>query len=155
MLKKVTNPVYNRVSIIHTLYFVICTSYFKKTMPTYTFFCQDCQKSVQLFLSYAEYDTAEPTCTHCGSQRLRRRINRVRIAKSEDARLDSLMDESALAGLDEDDPKAMGRFMRKMSHEMGEDLGDEFGEVVDRLESGESPESIEQSMPELADGGGL
>ena len=36
-----------------------------------------------------------------------------------------------------------------MSNEMGEDLGDEFKEVVDRLESGEDPEAIEQSMPEL------
>ena len=42
-----------------------------------------------------------------------------------------------------------------MSQEMGEDLGDEFKEVVDRLEAGEDPESIEQSMPELGgDGGG-
>ncbi|MFW6068892.1 MAG: hypothetical protein ACOC9E_04855 [Chloroflexota bacterium] len=76
------------------------------------------------------------------------------MAKSEDARMDSLMDESALAGLDEEDPKALGRFMRKMSQEMGEDLGDEFGEVVDRLEKGESPEEIEESMPELADDAG-
>jgi hypothetical protein len=63
--------------------------------------------------------------------------------------MDSLMDDSALAGLDEEDPKSIGRFMRKMSREMGEDLGEEFGEVVDRLESGESPESIEESMPDL------
>jgi putative FmdB family regulatory protein len=122
-------------------------------MPRYTFICQDCQKAVQLFISYEEYDTAEPRCPLCDSSQLRRRIDRVRITKSEDARMDSLMDETALAGLDEEDPKAIGRFMRKMSREMGEDLGDEFGEVVDRLESGESPESIEQSMPELADSG--
>jgi hypothetical protein len=41
-----------------------------------------------------------------------------------------------------------------MSQEMGEDMGDEFNEVVGRLESGESPETIEESMPELAAGGG-
>ena len=39
--------------------------------------------------------------------------------------------------------------MRKMSSELGEDMGDEFNEVVGRLESGESPDAIEQSMPEL------
>jgi putative FmdB family regulatory protein len=122
-------------------------------MPRYTFICHNCQKAVQLFISYDDYDTAVPQCPLCGSQELQRRIDRVRIAKSEDTRMDSLMDETALAGLDEEDPKAIGRFMRKMSREMGEDLGDEFGEVVDRLESGESPESIEQSMPELADSG--
>jgi hypothetical protein len=33
-------------------------------------------------------------------------------------------------------------------------LGDEFREVVDRLEAGEDPESIEQSMPELGAAGG-
>jgi hypothetical protein len=37
---------------------------------------------------------------------------------------------------------------------MGEDLGEEFGEVVDRLEKGQSPEEIEEAMPELADEGG-
>ncbi|MCA9966205.1 MAG: hypothetical protein KC423_18270, partial [Anaerolineales bacterium] len=69
----------------------------------------------------------------------------------EDARLDSFSDDAMLAGFDEDDPQAMGRFMRKMSQEMGEDLGDEFNEVVDRLEKGESPETIEKAMPDLAD----
>ncbi|MFO7540403.1 MAG: FmdB family zinc ribbon protein [Chloroflexota bacterium] len=122
-------------------------------MPRYTFICQDCQKPVQLFISYAEYDTADPDCPLCGSHHMRRRIGRIGLAKSEEARMDSLMDDTALAGLDEEDPKALGHFMRKMSREMGEDLGEEFGEVVDRLESGESPDSIEQSMPELADSG--
>ena len=56
--------------------------------------------------------------------------------------------------MDEDDPKSLGRFMRKMSQEMGEDLGDEFGEVVDRLEKGQSPEDIEKAMPDLADDAG-
>jgi hypothetical protein len=43
----------------------------------------------------------------------------------------------------------MARFMRKMGREMGEELPAEFDEVVDRLESGETPEEIEKSMPEL------
>ena len=41
--------------------------------------------------------------------------------------------------------------MRKMSNEMGEDLGPEFEEVVDRLEAGQSPEEIEKSLPELGE----
>ncbi|SRR5690554_2990782 len=125
-------------------------------MPVYVFRCLDCKRTVQLTYSFSEYESASPVCPHCGSEKLRRRIGRVAVAKSEDARMDSLMDESALAGLDEEDPRALGRFMRKMSQEMGEDLGDEFGEVVDRLEKGQSPEEIEESMPELADdlGGG-
>ena len=121
-------------------------------MPIYEFRCQDCRRPVRLFISFAEYDTAVPTCPHCHSQNLKRRIGRIAVAKSEDTRMDAMMDDSALAGLDEDDPKSIGRFMRKMSNEMGEDMGDEFDEVVDRLESGESPDSIESSMPDLGSG---
>jgi len=126
-------------------------------MPVYVFRCLDCRRTVEHQYSFSEYESATPTCTHCGSANVRRRIGRVAVAKSEDARMDSMMDESALAGLDEEDPKALGRFMRQMSQEMGEDLGEEFGEVVDRLEKGQSPEEIEESMPELADeaGGGM
>jgi len=57
-------------------------------------------------------------------------------------------DPAALAGLEED-PQALGRMMRKMSREMGEDLGPEFDEVVDRLEKGQSPDEIEAALPDL------
>lgn len=124
-------------------------------MPVYEYICQECGRRVRLAYSYAEYDSAVPTCTHCKSTHLRRRIGRIATAKSEDARMDSLADDSALAGLDEEDPRSLGRFMRKMSHETGEDLGEEFGEVVDRLEKGQSPEEIEQAMPDLASGEGM
>jgi hypothetical protein len=43
----------------------------------------------------------------------------------------------------------MGRMMRKMGREMGEELPPEFDEVVDRLESGQSPEEIESALPDL------
>ena len=123
-------------------------------MPIYEFRCQECNRLVRLSYSFSEYEEATPTCPRCGSEELKRRIGRVALAKSEDARLDSMLDDSALAGLDEEDPQALGRFMRKMSSEMGEDMGDEFEEVVDRLEKGQSPEDIEQAMPELADDSG-
>jgi hypothetical protein len=102
-------------------------------------------------MTYAEYDKARPTCAHCGSTELKRRVGRVAVARSEESRLDNIMTDDSLAGL-EDDPRAMGRFMREMSREMGEDLGDEFEEVAGRLEKGESPESIEASMPDLGAG---
>ncbi len=122
-------------------------------MPYYEYRCQDCRQNIRYFFTYEEYDTAEPTCTNCGSERVQRLISRVALAKSEESRMDAMDPEKMMAGLDEDDPKSMGRFMRQMSQEMGEDMGDEFNEVVGRLESGESPEAIEESMPELAAGG--
>jgi len=111
-------------------------------------------------MSYADYGEKEVSCTRCGSTNIRRRIGRIRIAKSDDSRMESLAndfdDPAALAGLEED-PQALGRMMRKMSHEMGEDLGPEFDEVVDRLEKGQSPDEIEAALPDLGDdvpGGG-
>ena len=120
-------------------------------MPIYEYICLDCRRRVSLFFrSFSEAETASPTCPHCGSTRLVRRISRVAVVRSEESRLESMMDSDFLSGLDENDPRSLARFMRRMSNELGEDLGDEFEEVVDRLEAGESPEEIEKSMPELA-----
>jgi hypothetical protein len=83
-----------------------------------------------------------------------RLISRVAVMRGEDAILDSMADPGQFGDLDENDPQSIGRWMRKMSRETGEDLGPEFDEVVDRLEAGEDPESIESSMPDLAGGGG-
>jgi len=96
-------------------------------------------------------DQLDPVCNTCGSRNLSRLVSRVAVVRSEESRLESLADPSSFAGLDEDDPRSLGQFMRKMSREMGEDLGPEFDEVVDRLESGQSPEDIEESMPELGE----
>lgn len=49
----------------------------------------------------------------------------------------------------QDDPKALGQMMRKMGREMGDDLPEEFNEVVDRLEAGQSPDEIESALPDL------
>ena len=124
-------------------------------MPTYDFICNKCNQRFDVFLSYSEYGKVTVTCTNCGSRNVRRRLTKVRIAKSEDSRLDSMADDfSGFEGL-EDDPKAMGRMMRKMGKKMGEELPPEFDEVVDRLESGQSPEEIESALPDLGgDAGG-
>jgi putative FmdB family regulatory protein len=125
-------------------------------MPIYQYRCLNCHKRFEIFMSYAEYGTRPVLCTHCGSENVLRRIGRIRIAKSEESRLDDLADPSALAGL-EDDPRELGRMMRKMSREMGEDMGPEFDEVIGRLEAGQSPEDIESELPDLGgpDSGGL
>jgi putative FmdB family regulatory protein len=120
-------------------------------MPAYDYRCPDCQNRFSLLMSYADYGKKKVTCPACGQARVQRIIGRVRIAKSEDRRLEDMSDPSFLGDVDEQDPKSMARAMKKMGQAMGEDLPPEFNEVTDRLESGESPESIEQSMPELGD----
>jgi len=126
-------------------------------MPIYEYRCSDCKKKVSVFfrtLSAVDHNAAR--CPICGGKNLTRLVSRVRALRSEESRLGNLAEESALAGLDENDPKSMGRWMRKMATEAGEEMPPEFDEVAGRLESGENPESIEKSMPELAEtaGGG-
>ena len=117
-------------------------------MPTYDFRCLDCHRKFEIFLTYAEYGQIKVTCLHCHSSNVTRKIGRIRMAHSEENRLESMADPANLEGL-EDNPRALGRMMKQMSSELGEDMGPEFKEVVGRLESGESPDQIEKSMPDL------
>jgi len=132
-------------------------------MPFYEFRCLNCKKKFEITMSYDEYGSREVHCIHCESSNVQRKIGRIRIAKSEDSRIENLAsdfsDPAALDGLEED-PKALGRMMRKMSNELGEEMGPEFDEVIDRLEKGQSPDEIEEAMPDLGEdagpmGGGL
>jgi putative FmdB family regulatory protein len=125
-------------------------------MPIYEYRCHDCRRRVSIFFrSFSDIED-EPACPRCGGSNLTRMISRVAVVRSEDSHLDDLADPSMLDGLDEDDPKSIARWMRKMSAETGEEMPPEFGEVIDRLESGQTPEQIEEAMPDLGgdlDGG--
>lgn len=124
-------------------------------MPIYEYYCRHCRRRVSLFYRTMSAATATtPACPHCQGQDLRRLISRVAVVRSEDSRLDEMADPARFAGLDEDDPRALGRMMREMGNELGEDMDPEFNEVIDRLESGQSPDEIEKSMPDLAGGEG-
>ncbi|HEY4667085.1 MAG TPA: zinc ribbon domain-containing protein [Anaerolineales bacterium] len=118
-------------------------------MPRYDYRCRSCKKRSVIFQTYAEYGRKEVKCPHCGSVELQRIIGRVRFARSEESRLDELSDPSDWGDVDENDPRSMARMMRKMGSELGEDMPGEFDELVDRLEAGEDPEDIEESMPDL------
>ena len=118
-------------------------------MPRYDYRCRSCKKRSVIFQTYAEYGRKKVKCPHCGSTELQRLIGRVRFARSEESRLDELSDPSDWGDVDENDPRSMARMMRKMGSELGEDMPGEFDEVVDRLEAGEDPEDIEESMPDL------
>jgi hypothetical protein len=99
---------------------------------------------------YADYDTATHTCLHCG-HRFDPPISRVAVTVLT-SRLFSGgyddNDDAALSDLDHADPRTLGRVLREMNAEVGEDMGGEFDEIVGRLESGENPEEIEASLPD-------
>lgn len=117
-------------------------------MPAYEYRCLDCGKRFEVFLKFSEYGVKKVACPHCLRENVQRRIGKVRVARSDESRLSNLADPSNLAGLDED-PRSLGRMMREMSREVGEDMGGEFDEVVSRLESGQNPDDIERELPDL------
>ena len=118
-------------------------------MPLYEYRCQSCQRRVSIRMSYSEYDRGRPKCSHCQSDRLQRLISRVRVSRSEDSRMEALADPANFGNVDENNPRSVGKFMRRMGSEMGEDMGPEFNEMVGRLEAGESPDSIEADIPDI------
>jgi hypothetical protein len=72
----------------------------------------------------------------------------------EDARMEAAMGamEKEFSNVDENDPRAMGRMMRRMAEMTGEKIDGEMEEVVRKLEEGADPESLEEQMGGGADG---
>lgn len=120
-------------------------------MPTYDFICNSCEQRFDVFMTFNEYGTKTVHCTHCNSEDVRRRMTKVRIAKTEDSRMETMAENFSGFESMEEDPKALGEMMRKMGNTMGEDLPPEFDEVVERLESGQSAEEIESALPDLGE----
>lgn len=122
-------------------------------MPIYEYGCYDCKKRVNVFWrSFSEAEHGTPKCPRCGGTNIKRLVSKVAMLRSEQSRLDALSDPATLAGLGTDDPKSLAKLMKKMGNESGEDLGPEFGEVIDRLEAGQDPDDIEKEMPDLMNG---
>ncbi len=125
-------------------------------MPIYEYRCADCRKKVSVFFrSFSAVDQEQAHCPICQGTHLTKMVSKVRVMRGTSSASggEDGVDDSMLDDLNENDPRSLGRMMRRMADETGEDLGPEFGEVVGRLEKGEDPEAIEKSMPELADMG--
>jgi putative FmdB family regulatory protein len=101
-------------------------------MPIYEYICPHCngqfQKLVQGFS-----DPAGLACPRCGNGEVRRAVSRVSVVKSEDSRFESLADPSRLAGLDENDPRSIARWAKKLGKELGEEAGDDWDSMVEEM----------------------
>lgn len=117
-------------------------------MPIYEYGCEDCQERVSIFFrSFAEAETRQVVCPYCHSTHLKRLISKVRVMHSAEKYSQKLSNPTHRDDQEDTSPKALASKMRKMSKDIGEDLGDDFNQVVHRLEAGESPESIDKDYP--------
>ncbi|RPJ66873.1 MAG: zinc ribbon domain-containing protein [Acidobacteria bacterium] len=104
-------------------------------MPIYEFECLDChRKTTALVMVRARVH--EVRCKKCGSANLEKLFSRFAMPKSEESRLESLADPSAMGGIDENDPASVARFMKKMGREMGEDLGEDIDQAIEEEMAG-------------------
>jgi len=103
-------------------------------MPIYEYQCANCCSRVSVWVRRMAEDAE--SCPQCGGTKLTRLVSRFALARSDEARLDRLADDASLAGVDENDPKSVARFMRRMGQELGEDAGPELEQVMEEIERG-------------------
>jgi len=109
-------------------------------MPIYEFRCNRCRGRSSVFTRSISASVS-PICPHCGSTDLSRLISRVAVLHSEEEVMAGL-DDSSLADVDEDDPRSVARWVRRMSRQMGEPLDTEMEADLERMEAGEMLEDL-------------
>lgn len=128
-------------------------------MPVYEFYCAQCH-TIFNFLSRRVNTERRPACPLCGMPDLERQVSKFAVSKGrtedtatgmpdiDESKLEqAIMSMSGdLEGMDENDPRQMARFMRRLTEAAGMPMGDGIEEAVSRLERGEDPDKIEEDM---------
>ena len=112
--------------------------YTAHAMPIYEYRCRACRKRSSVFVRSMS-TAVKARCEHCDSTKLNRLVSRVVAPRSAGDSLDSF-DESMLADVDENDPRSVARFARRMRDEMGDELGPDFDQAIEQMEAGEMPD---------------
>lgn len=135
-------------------------------MPIYEYYCEQNHTIYQFYAKTIAQGQTTPRCPDNPRFRLRKLVSAFAITSkggkdesaepkpadtgdaAEDARMEAAMSsmESEFAGVDENDPKAMARMMRRMSEVTGEKLEEQAEEVVRKLEEGADPDSLEEQL---------
>jgi len=150
-------------------------------VPIYEYYCPDNNRIYQFFAKTVAQGQQTPKCPDNPKFRMKRIMSAFAITcggkakdekpaaageggaggeggdEADDPKMEAAMDqlEREMESIDENDPKAMGRMMRRMSELTGEKLDGEMEEVVRKLEEGEDPESLEEQFGDAFPDDGL
>jgi hypothetical protein len=135
-------------------------------MPIYEYFCPEHNKIYQFYAKTLAQGQAVPKCPDDSKHRMVKMLSAFSVPSSsrqsrdatgsppaapgglssEDAQMEKAMSamESEFSNVDENDPRAMGRMMRRMAELTGEKIDGEAEEMVRKLEEGADPESLEE-----------
>jgi hypothetical protein len=138
-------------------------------MPIYEYYCPDNHTIYQFYAKTLAQGRTVPRCPDNPKFRMKKMLSAFAISSGdraeppaagpeatpdgEDARMEAAMGEmeKEFSSVDENDPKAMARMMRRMSELTGEKIDGEMEEVVRKLEEGADPESLEEQFGGDAD----
>ncbi len=149
-------------------------------MPIYEYYCPDNNTIYQFFAKTLAQGQLIPQCPDNPAFRMQKAISAFAVKTggkksaeagagesvadpggdpAEEARMEAAMNamESEFANVDENDPRAMGRMMRRMAELTGEKIDGEMEEVVRKLEEGADPDALEEQLGDAFpdEGGGM
>jgi len=148
-------------------------------MPIYEYYCPDNNKIYQFYAKTLSQGRMLPKCPDNAAFRMEKLLSPFAVkAKGrekdsgegeasppgagpaggdggDDPQMEAAMSamESEFSNVDENDPRAMGRMMRRMAEITGEKIDGEMEEVVRKLEEGADPDSLEDQMGGGGDAG--
>ena len=114
-------------------------------MPVYEYRCQSCRRKVSVLVRGFS-GAGEVTCNFCGSKDLARLFSTFATVRTDQDVYGDILDDPVLVNrMMHNDPTALVEWSRRMGGTEGEKQP-EYQEMVERLERGESYESV---VPEV------
>ena len=131
-------------------------------MPIYEFYCKQCNTIFNFFSRRINTETT-PDCPTCGRELKKLLSSFATVGRAKEPGDEDLppgFDESKMEralgelaseaeNMNEEDPKAMARLMRRFSEKTGLALNENMEQALSRLEAGENPDQIEKEMGDV------
>ncbi len=134
-------------------------------MPIYEYYSPDTNRIYSFFAKTLAQGKLTPRCPYNPKARMVKLVSSFAVGgtrkeepasaaapgagdAAEDARMEAAMGamEREFSSVDENDPRAMARMMRRMAELSGEKLDEPMEEAVRKLEEGADPESLEAEL---------